>query len=145
MTKRSVSVLFISLFFSSQLFAQDINIIAGSQSDKTALTNPDDPDTEIIINEKELNNRTDLLRIFERENRSFSAPVALSKALIQMMPQDETGLSAEARYWADWKRDPATIIDPGATFRDTMIVNPLFERRVLKGGVLPKDTKEWVL
>ncbi len=145
MTKRSVSVLFISLFLSNQLFAQDINIITGNQSSRSTQTTADDPETVIKLNEKELDERTNLIKIFEKENQSFTVPVVLSKKILQKLPQNESGLSPEAQYWVNWKRDPETVISDWATFRDTMIVNPLFTPLLFKGGILPKNMDDLIL
>ena len=152
MIKRSVLALFIALLFNSnQIDAQDVNIINGNQLDKpvqtaaqtTTQTAPQTvtPDTLPLLelDETELNKIPDLRTQFERLNGSYSSPAAPSENLLRFLKKDEIELSAEALYWVNWVRDPATIISPWATLQDTTIVNPLFTPILFKGGLIPAD------
>ena len=42
-------------------------------------------------------------------------------------------------YWARLVRDASTIFDNNVTFRDTIIVNPLFLPIIFKGKLLPDN------
>lgn len=153
MIKRSILALFIALLFNSnQIDAQDVKIVNGNQLDKpvqTAVqaaatqTTPQTvtPDTLPLLelDETELNKIPDLRTQFERLNGSYSSPVAPSENLLRFLKKDEIELSAEALYWVNWVRDPATIISPWATLQDTTIVNPLFTPILFKGGLIPAD------
>lgn len=153
MIKRSILALFITLLFNSnQIDAQDDKIVNGNQLDKpvqTAVqtaatqTTPQTvtPDTLPLLelDETELNKIPDLRAQFERLNGSYSSPVAPSENLLRFLKKDEIELSAEALYWVNWVRDPATIISPWATLQDTTIVNPLFTPILFKGGLIPAD------
>ena len=140
MVKRSVLALFIVLLFSSnRVGAQDVNIIGGNQLNKSVQVAAPDTFPLLEIDEVELEKIPDLRTQFEKLNSSYSSPVAPSENLLRFLKKDEVELSPEAQYWVDWVRDPSTVISPWMTFRDTMIVNPLFTPLLFRGGLIPED------
>lgn len=138
--KKYCFALFITLLISNLAQAQETKIIAGNQPDKT--TRQETPDTLTVpeeISEEELDNIIDLRMQFEKQNQTYSAPVAPSENLMRFIQKDEKLLSDEALYWVNYIRDPSTVISPDLTFNDTVIVNPLFLPILFKGKILPDD------
>ena len=72
-------------------------------------------------------------------NKTYSAPLAPSTNLLRFLKKDELEISDEAMYWARLVRDASTIFDNTMTFRDTVIVNPLFMPIVFRGDYLPEN------
>ena len=67
----------------------------------------------------------------------------LSNSLRRKIPKNEVGLSPQAMYWARWKRDHETVIGDYDTFRDTIIVNPIFTPiNLKKDGLLDINKME---
>lgn len=89
------------------------------------------------IDEEDLEHIIDLRTQFEKQNRSYSEPVPPSEELLRFLKKDELEMSEEALYWARLVRDASTLFDEHMTFRDTIIVNPLFMPIVFKGDYLP--------
>ena len=98
----------------------------------------DDTIPAINLSEEELDNIVDIRKQFEKQNKTYSEPLAPSTNLLRFLKKDELEISDEAMYWARLVRDASTIFDNTMTFRDTVIVNPLFMpivfRHVRAGG-----------
>lgn len=120
--------------------AQEKVVITGTNVNNNT-TQRDAPDTipMIEIEDPDLDNIISLRGQFEKQNRSYSAPVVPNENLLRFLKKDEVEISDEAMYWARLVRDASTIFDNNMTFRDTVIVNPLFLPIVFKGELLPKD------
>ena len=120
--------------------AQEKVVITGTNVNNN-VTQRDVPDTipMIEIEDPDLDNIISLRGQFEKQNRSYSAPVVPNENLLRFLKKDEVEISDEAMYWARLVRDASTIFDNNMTFRDTVIVNPLFLPIVFKGELLPKD------
>ena len=102
----------------------------GAATDSLPAVNPDDIDLSRIV---------DIREQFRRQNATYSAPAAPSAALLRFLKKDELEISDEAMYWARLVRDASTIFDSRMTFRDTVIVNPIFLPPVFRGDYLPHD------
>lgn len=120
--------------------AQEKVVITGTNVNNNT-TQRDAPDTipMIEIEDPDLDNIISLRGQFEKQNQSYSAPVVPNENLLRFLKKDEVEISDEAMYWARLVRDASTIFDNNMTFRDTVIVNPLFLPIVFKGELLPKD------
>ena len=94
---------------------------------------------EIHLTDEDLGRIVDLRTQFERQNATYAKPVAPSSNLLRFLKKDELEISPEAMCWARLVRDASTIFDETMTFRDTMIVNPIFMPIVFKGHYLPED------
>ncbi|MEG1749936.1 MAG: DUF3078 domain-containing protein [Tannerellaceae bacterium] len=90
-------------------------------------------------NDVNLNKVVDLRSQFEKQNSTYSTPTQPSKSLLRFLKKDELEMSEEALYWAHMIRDASTIFDENMTFRDTMIVDPLFMPPLFRGNVLPDN------
>lgn len=132
-------MLFIVLMFCCRTNAQDVNIITNNQLSTRSQVAATDTFPLLEIHESDLDVITDLRNQFEKQNRSYTSPAAPSDNLLRFMKKDETELSPEAQYWVNWVRDASTLFDETMTFRDTVIVNPLFVTPYFKGGLFPKD------
>lgn len=137
--KRCIIVFSAVLFVTHLVKAQETTIITGNQlmeADQVATT---DTLPVIDIDDSELDKIISLREQFEKQNRSYSAPVTPNDNLLRFLKKDEVEISDEAMYWARLVRDASTLFDNTMTFRDTVIVNPLFLPIIFKGELLPKD------
>jgi len=93
------------------------------------------PDTIPLINltEEDLNTVTDIRSQFEKQNKTYSSPVRPSQGLLRFLNRDKLEMSPEAKRLVSTMFDASRIFDQNMTFRDTVIVNPLFLPFVFKG------------
>ena len=133
-------VLLLLLLMSNWAYGQDNQPIAGGMVQHpirhAPLLEDTIPDT-LSISEADLERVVDIRKQFERQNQTYSAPVYPSSNLLRFLKKDELEISDEAMYWARLVRDASTIFDNTMTFRDTVIVNPLFLPAIFKGDYLP--------
>lgn len=137
--KRYIITLSILSSLANLINAQEGTIITGTNVRNTESSNQADTFPIIDIDDPELDNIISLRAQFEKQNKSYSAPVVPNEKLLRFLKKDEIEISDEAMYWARMVRDASTIFDNTVTFKDTVIVNPLFLPLVLKGELLPKD------
>lgn len=139
MIRRYTLALFIVLIFSNFTTAQEIvpvteiplgQSVQAHSTDTVPTMDSDDPSLDKIV---------DIRKQFEKQNKTYSIPTPPAGKLLRFLKKDEVEISPEAMYWVNWVRDPATQFDHTVTFKDTMIVNPLFMPLVFKGGLLPDD------
>jgi hypothetical protein len=77
--------------------------------------------------------------VWEEGNAAYAAPQPADRRLLRFLKPQELHISPEAYYWAHLVRDASTRFSDNMTFRDTIIVNPLFMPIIFKGdNVLPK-------
>lgn len=140
MKRVCVSIFFTTLMSGYQLFAQNQTILEPPLLQPAPLASgAQDTVAAIEINDQDLEKIGDLRAQFEKQNQSYSVPAAPSKNLLRFLKKDELDISDEARYWARMVKDASELFDEYTTFRDTMIVNPLFMPIVFKGDYLPED------
>ncbi len=141
MKRHSVYTLFLLTLIGTSAYGQENRLITGTIVQRPSQQTVVSDDTIPAINpdEKELDNIVDIRKQFERQNRTYSAPVPPSANLLRFLKKDELEISDEAMYWARLVRDASTIFDNTKTFRDTMIVNPLFLPIVFRGDYLPEN------
>lgn len=138
--KKYTTALFIAFSFCNLVNAQDTNVIVSDPMKRTKQV--DQADTlHFTVDESELDGISDIRTQFEKQNKSYSPPSYPSENLLRFLKKDEIEISPEALYWATWVRDASTIFDNSMTFKDTIIVNPLFMPPLFKGGLLPMDLK----
>lgn len=102
------------------------------------LINPDqtqgvDSVEVLMIDSVELNQINDLRTVFEKQNATYSTPKAPEEKLLRFLKKDELQISPEAMYWARLIRDASYYIDDYATFKDTIIVDPIYLPIIFKG------------
>ena len=119
--------------------AQEGTIISGTDVTNAEQSDATDTIPLIEIEDPDLDNIISLRAQFEKQNRSYSAPVTPNENLLRFLKKDEVELSDEAMYWAHLVRDASTIFDSSVTFQDTILVNPLFLPIIFKGKLLPDD------
>ncbi len=120
--------------------AQESNILTGNaiqQASQAQIITDTIP--SVNLDDKNLNKIVDIRSQFEKQNKTYSAPSVPNESLLRFLKKDELELSEEALYWAHLVRDASTAFNENMTFKDTIIVNPLFMPIVFKGEVLPKD------
>lgn len=119
--------------------AQEKAVITGTNVNNTIQSDVPDTVPMVEIDDPELDNIISLRAQFEKQNRSYSSPVTPNENLLRFLKKDEVEISDEAMYWARLVRDASTRFDNNMTFRDTVIVSPLFLPLVFNGEILPKD------
>lgn len=93
----------------------------------------------IELTENDLDNIPNIQSEYVRQNKLYAAPIPPSQSLLRFLNRDKLEMSEEALYWARMVRDASTLFDENMTFKDTIIVNPLFLPLVFKSKVLPDD------
>lgn len=131
--------LFILMITGKQVYAQSQHILASPVIGQTASAGTTDTIPAVRLSEEDLNHIVDLRTQFEKQNSTYAAPTRPDAKLLRFLKKDEMDISDEAKYWARLVRDASTIFDSQTTFRDTVIVNPLFMPIVFKGDYLPDD------
>jgi hypothetical protein len=139
MMKRCTMVLvFMLLLISVNATSQDITSLPDtSTTDSIQVLDQDTINTETP--QSDLNKISDLRSQFEKQNSSYSAPVQPGESLKRFIKKDSVGLSEKALYWARYARDASMLINENATFKDTVIVNPIFMTPLFKGNILPEN------
>lgn len=137
--RRYTLALFIILIFRNFTAAQEIIPLTENLLDQKVQTNRTDTVPTLDKDDPALDKIVDIRKQFEKQNQTYSIPAPPAEKLLRFLKKDEAELSPEALYWVNWVRDPDTRFDPSVTFKDTMIVNPLFMPLVFKGGLLPDD------
>lgn len=127
----------------TQTYAQEGTLLPPiiSTSDfenKQSEQDPVNPEN-LILSEEDLSKIIDIQKQFEKQNKTYKISVNPSENLLRFLHKDELQISEEALYWARLVRDVSTIIDENMTFRDTMIVNPLFMPILFRGDYLPHN------
>jgi hypothetical protein len=89
--------------------------------------------------ESDLDHIVDIRTQLQKQNATYSRPAPLNDRLLRFFKTDKLEMSDEALYWVNYVRDPSTRFSPYLSFRDTLIVDPLFMPFVFKGQVLPKN------
>lgn len=95
------------------------------------------------LSEKELEKISTIKTVYEKQQRSFYAPKIPSDTLKQITAKTPDGLltmSDEALYWVNKTFDPGDYFYPWVTFKDTVIVNPLYLPLVLRGDIVDSKT-----
>lgn len=75
----------------------------------------------------------DLRTVFEKQNEKYSTPKAPGEKLLRFLKKDELQISTEAMYWARLVRDASYYVDEYSTFRDTVIVDPMYLPIIFRG------------
>lgn len=126
--KLSLGLVFVLALISSlKAEVQTINIINSSLVINRSTFDQDTTDTRAFaIDSVELSKVVDLRTVFERQNKTYTTPKSPDKALLRFLKKDELEISNEAMYWAKMIRDASYYFDNNVTFRDTMIVDPMY-------------------
>lgn len=94
---------------------------------------------EIEFDESSLDKLNDIRKQFEKQNSTYSRPARANARLLRFVQDDNLKMSNEALYWAKLVKDASTAFDEQMTFRDTVIVDPIFMTPVFRGKILPDD------
>ena len=134
--KRIVIIfLFWCLGWTGCLFAQDtvtfVPVVNTSEVDSGSLQ-----ETVMTIDERDL---PDLRSRLEELNVDYQSPIPLNERLRKLLTKDELRMSPEAIWLIASFYDRSNQFGPDVTFRDTVIVNPLFLPILFKGNYLPKN------
>lgn len=99
------------------------------------------PDTvlNIKLDEEDLDAIGGIRSRYEKQNETYSRPTPPSKGLLRFLNKDKLEMSPEALYWVNLVRDASTLFDENMTFRDTVIVNPLYLPQVYRGDIIKND------
>lgn len=135
--KKLTFALFIVLLFNSRIDAQDVQFVTSNQLSADKQTTTTDTFPLLNIDEAELETISDIRGQLERQNKTYTTPAPPSENLLRFIQKDEFQFPPEALYLINWVRDPATVFGDDITFKDTIIVNPMFTPLLFKGGLMP--------
>lgn len=138
----NVLILLLSVAFMQNVKGQGLKevtpIIQKSADKDTLLAVPQDT-LPIVLDESELNGIADIRAILDKQNKAYTVPFQPSVELLRFLDKDEPALPDEVMYWVNYVRDASTVFGDHVTFKDTIIVDPLFEPLVFKGLKAPDD------
>lgn len=89
------------------------------------------------LKESDLNKITDIRTQFKKQNSGYSRPMPPGKSRLQFAPKGKLEMSDEAKQIINSSGN-IVYFDEHITFKDTIIVSPLFLPLVQKGRILPK-------
>jgi hypothetical protein len=115
--------------------AQNISLFSEIKVDVVSF----DTIPQIEFDESSLDKINDIKKQFEKQNSTYSRPMRTNTSLLRFVQDDKLKLSDEALYWAKLVRDASSAFDERMTFKDTIIVDPIFMTPVFRGYVLPND------
>lgn len=138
MKRYGIYPLLLLLLIGNKAFSQE-NLIPVGVIQPQLMSSSDDTISSVQVNEAELDSIADIRKQFEKQNEDYSTPVLPDDNLQRILEKDEPQISPEAAYWAHQAQNSSVEFDDTVTFRDTMIVNPIFLPAVFKGDYLPED------
>jgi len=94
--------------------------------------------TPVQLEEEDLDNINSLRSQFEKQNNSYVTPKRRGQSLLRFIQKDKLEIPAEVLKMARTAMDASLLFDQNMTFKDTMIVNPIFLPLVFKGYQLPE-------
>ena len=104
-----------------------------------AIYQEEEPDTLLTLDEEDLKHLPDLRTALQQLNKPYTKPKKITASLQKFLEGDKLEMSEEALYWINKMYDRSNEFDAFTTFRDTIIVNPLFMPIMFRGDYLPKD------
>ena len=104
-----------------------------------AIYQEEEPDTLLTLGEEDLKHLPDLRTALQQLNKPYTKPKKITASLQKFLEGDKLEMSEEALYWINKMYDRSNEFDAFTTFRDTIIVNPLFMPIMFRGDYLPKD------
>ena len=119
MKRHGVYALLLLSLIGGSAYSQENQLVTGTIVQRPAQqVVSDDTIPAINLSEEELDNIVDIRKQFEKQNKTYSEPLAPSTNLLRFLKKDELEISDEAMYWARLVRDASTIFDNTMTFRD---------------------------
>ncbi|GHT29658.1 hypothetical protein AGMMS49574_07030 [Bacteroidia bacterium] len=135
---RAQSIILLGLSVFTFSGAQNTATIPESVS--VQMQNTDTVTTSVIApKDSDLDQIVDMRSQLQKQNATYSRPAPINDRLLRFFKEDKLNMSDEALYWVNYVRDPSTRFSPYMTFRDTLIVDPLYMPFVFKGDILPKN------
>lgn len=116
--------------------AQDTTTILPQTEFVPPVSEEETNDTLFTISEKEL---PDLRVRFKELNAEFTKPLNPTEHLQQLLTKDILQMCPEALALIASAQDTTHLFDASVTFRDTIIVNPIFMPLLFRGNHLPKN------
>ncbi len=117
------------------LWAQDtitfVPVVNAPEADMGGLQ-----DTSVTVDARDL---PDIRSRLEESNAEYRPPLPLNERLRKLLTKDEMKISPEAAWLVANFHDRSNQFGPEVTFRDTIIVNPLFMPILFKGDYLPDN------
>lgn len=98
-------------------------------------TQRQEPDTlrPIQLQEDDLNAIGNLRSQLEKQNSTYSIPVKRGQSILRFINKDKIELPPEVLELTRKAVDASTLFDQNMTFKDTIIVNPIFLPMIFKG------------
>lgn len=99
MKRHGVYALLLLSLIGGSAYGQENQIVTGTIVQRPAQqVVSDDTIPAINLSEEELDNIVDIRKQFEKQNKTYSAPLALSTNLLRFLKKDELEISDEAMY-----------------------------------------------
>ena len=139
MKRHGVYALLLLSLIGSSAYSQENQLVTGTIVQRPAQqVVSDDTIPAINLGEEELDNIVDIRKQFEKQNKTYSAPWPQHE-LLPFLEKRRTGDLGRGDVLGPSGTRRSTAFDNTMTFRDTVIVNPLFMPIVFRGDYLPKN------
>jgi hypothetical protein len=138
--KYIVATLCLLFFLPLKINAQDTTITSMPLSEQQTLQNSQSVGSDSIpsvVDGSSLDKIPDIRTQFERQRSLYTKPVRRPESLLRFVQKKELTLSDEMMDLINRSFDTSQYFPGYITFKDTVIVNPLFLPLVAKGGILP--------
>jgi hypothetical protein len=112
-------------------------LLAGTYAEAQHVNTPKDTVIVVKPDDSDMNKIIDLRTQLNKQNETYSRPVAITNDLLRFLENDKLTLSDEALYWARLVRDASSRFDESISFRDTIIVSHLFMPLLFRGKLTP--------
>ena len=131
MKRHGVYALLLLSLIGSSAYSQENQLVTGTIVQRPAQqVVSDDTIPAINLGEEELDNIVDIRKQFEKQNKTYSAPLAPSTNLLRFLKKDELEISDEAMYWARLVRDCLLYTSPSPRDRKPFIHADRFPGRL---------------
>lgn len=123
----------------SVIYAQENTVTPISVIERSRQTQAPDTIPPIQLDEEELDDLIDLRSQFEKQNSTYSVPRRKGQSLLRFIQKDKLEIPPEVLSMARTAMDASLQFDRNMTFKDTIIVNPIFLPLVFKGYKFPDE------
>jgi hypothetical protein len=127
------------LLFGATVKAQENVVPVLPLLNRTEQNNPPDAVRTIRPEEINLDSIGDIRSQLNKLNDTYSTPENPDEDLLRFLKEDKLEMSEEVKYWINFARDSSTFFRSDMTFRDTVIVSPLYLTPVFYGGKVDPD------
>lgn len=92
----------------------------------------------VRLDPEDLEQVSNLRSQFEKQNRTYSTPKRKTQSLLRFVQKEKLEIPPEVLKMARTAMDASLLFDQNMTFKDTIIVNPIFLPLIFRGYDLPE-------